>query len=116
VSDLRDLLEHIIQCISAIADYTAALEHPLETPVIRDAVLRNLQIVAQSAMRLPHAIQARHPEINWSSLRAFRNVLVHDYMDLDLHEVELAMLNSLPLLERAIQNELSSLPSELIDT
>jgi uncharacterized protein with HEPN domain len=112
MTGVRDLLEHIRECVDAIDGYTAGLKHPLDVPVIRDAVLRNLQLAAQSALRLPPDMQAKHPEVSWRSLRGFRNVLVHDYLQLDVNDVQRALTESLPILRAAALTELAALPPE----
>ena len=52
--------------------------------MLQDAVIRNLQIMAESTMRLSNQLKAQHDEVNWSGIAGFRNVVVHDYMDLDM--------------------------------
>jgi len=42
---------------------------------IQDAVLRNLQVIAESTQRLSEEIKATQPEIEWRRIAAFRNVL-----------------------------------------
>lgn len=43
-------------------------------------------------------------------LRGFRNVLVHDYLGIDLAEVEHAIEEALPLLAAAVRRELKKRP------
>ena len=52
--------------------------------MLQDAVIRNLQIMAGSRMRLSNQLKAQHDEVNWSGIAGLRNVVVHDYMDLDM--------------------------------
>jgi uncharacterized protein with HEPN domain len=104
-----DYLEHMLECIAVIEDCYAKYDNPLSVAIVRDGVLRNLQITAQSAMRLPSEMQARYPEINWSGLRAFRNILVHDYMDVSLERVNELIEQGLPALKHMAQAELARL-------
>jgi uncharacterized protein with HEPN domain len=44
-----------------------------------------MQTMAESASLLSDEIKNRHPTIDWTGLRGFRNVVVHAYLrDLDL--------------------------------
>ena len=43
----------------------------------QDAVLRNLQTMAEATQRLSAASKSRQPIIDWRALAGFRNVLVH---------------------------------------
>jgi uncharacterized protein with HEPN domain len=52
--------------------------------MIQDAVIRNLQVLAESTKRLSDALKAAHPGTNWSAIAGFRNLLVHDYFSVDL--------------------------------
>ena len=44
---------------------------------MQDAVIRNLQILAESSQRLSSDIKGTEPQIPWRELAGFRNVIVH---------------------------------------
>jgi len=46
---------------------------------LQDAILRNLQVLCESAQRLSEESKSQHPEVDWRAMSGFRNVLVHDY-------------------------------------
>lgn len=50
-------------------------------------MLRNLQTMAESTQRLSAELKAAHPEIQWRGLAGLRNILVHDYLGIDLGRV-----------------------------
>jgi uncharacterized protein with HEPN domain len=54
---------------------------------LQDAVLRNLQTMTESTQRLSDALKAAHPDVEWRRIIAFRNVLVHDYLGIDLERI-----------------------------
>ncbi len=49
--------------------------------------MRNLQTLAESTQRLSENLKARYPQIEWRRIAAFRNILVHDYLGIDLERV-----------------------------
>lgn len=55
--------------------------------MLQDAVLRHLQTMTESTQRLSEALEDRHPEVEWRRIIAFRNVLVHDYLGIDLERI-----------------------------
>ena len=51
---------------------------------MQDAVVRNLQVMAESSQRLSEEIKTQYPSIPRKSISGFRNILVHDYLGVDL--------------------------------
>lgn len=46
--------------------------------MVQDAVLRNLQVLAESTQRLSDDFKLQHSEIEWYKIADLRNILVHD--------------------------------------
>jgi Uncharacterized conserved protein len=40
--------------------------------------------MSEATQRLSDAAKTKHPEIEWARIAAFRNVLVHNYLGIDL--------------------------------
>lgn len=99
----RLYLSHILRCISRVETYTRAgrAAYDSET-IIQDAVIRNLQVIGESAKRLSQELCAAASEIPWKDVVGLRNVLVHDYLGVDLDSVWEIASNDLPGLRAAI--------------
>jgi uncharacterized protein with HEPN domain len=100
--DLKYLL-HILECIRRIDEDVAegkASFHASHT--VQDAVLRNLQVIAESTKRLSATLKDDHTEIDWSGIAGFRNFLVHDYLGVDLGVVWDIVSRDVPALGRTI--------------
>ena len=108
MKDDKLYLIYILECIEKIESYTSGLDAPafLEQTMVQDAVLRNLQVLAESTQRLSDALKARHPTTEWYKIAGLRNVLVHDYLGIDLDTVWLAVINNLPELKAVVTAEL----------
>lgn len=80
---------HIAECITRIETYVCQVDKEtfLLSPLIQDAVLRNLQILAESTQRLSDDFKASRPQIQWYKIAGLRNILVHDYLGVDLEIV-----------------------------
>ena len=71
------------ECIRKIEEYAgtardeAAHEAFTKSSLIQDAVIRNLQILAEFAGRISPEHEALSPEVPWQQVRGFRNILVH---------------------------------------
>ena len=86
--DDRLYLLHILTCIGRVQQYVMQGQHSfMESTLIQDAVIRNLQVLGESARRLSEEAKARRPEVDWRGIIGFRNVMVHDYLDITLARV-----------------------------
>ena len=107
-------LEHILECIARIQRYTAGGLELLRTDeMTHDAVMRNLQVLAESCMRMSSEIRERRREIDWKGIAGFRNVMVHDYLDLDLEKILEIIQVELPPLAVPIGEELACVDAGL---
>ena len=99
----RVYLHHIRECIQRIEENAAGgREQFMASHTLQDAVLRNLQTMTESTQRLSEALKAAHPEIEWRRIAAFRNVLVHAYLGIDLESIWEVIVRDVPPLKQAI--------------
>jgi uncharacterized protein with HEPN domain len=113
VKSQRVYVEHVIECISKIAEDSApGRDAVFASRTIQDAIVRNLQVLCESTQRIAEPHKQRHPEINWSSIAGMRNVLVHDYFEVDFEAVWLVVTRDLPPLEKAMHGILSVLDEQ----
>lgn len=80
----------------------------MSSHTLQDAVLRNLQTLVESAQRLSDNLRAGHPEIEWRRIAAFRNVLVHDYLGIDLERIWEITRQDVPQLKQVVADMLKS--------
>ena len=84
MKDDRLYLIHIGECIGRVEWYTAGGKDAfLADPKTQDAVIRNLQVMAESTQKVSQPLKLRHPEVPWRSISFFRNITVHDYLGID---------------------------------
>jgi uncharacterized protein with HEPN domain len=101
-------LTHILTRINRILKYTASGKADfLTSEISQDAVLRNFEIIGEATKRLSDEVRQKDPAIPWRRIAGFRDVLIHDYDDVDLDEVwEIVEQNLFPLkhaVEAALQ-------------
>jgi uncharacterized protein with HEPN domain len=110
VKDDRVYLQHILECIGRIEEDTSeGHDKFMASHTLQDAVLRNLQTMSESTRRLSESVKAKRPEIEWSRIAAFRNILVHDYLGVDLERIWEITQGDLPKLRRAVSGMLEGL-------
>jgi uncharacterized protein with HEPN domain len=102
--DDRLYLLHMSECIERVEHYTAEGGRTafIASSLIQDAVIRNLQTMAESSQRISEARQQAHPEVEWLKISGFRNVLVHDYLGVDLDKVWEVVERDLPPLKHSV--------------
>jgi uncharacterized protein with HEPN domain len=85
----RILLEHMLDCAARVREYTQSDRATFfGSPLVQDAVMRNLQVMAESSQRLSEAIKAAESSVSWVRIAGMRNILVHQYLGgIDLETV-----------------------------
>lgn len=112
MKDDRLYLVHIKECIERIKRYTEdGRDVFFADTKTQDAVLRNLQILAESTQRLSDSLKERHPDVDWRGISAFRNVAVHGYLSIDVVQTWNIIEQDLPELEDRIGAILRALES-----
>jgi len=96
-------LDNIKECITLIESYTASgKEAFFQTRMIQDAVIRNLEIIGEATKNLSPDFRLAHPEIPWRQMAGLRDVLIHDYLRVDLVEIWLVIEINIPELKQKI--------------
>ena len=101
--DWRFRVRDVLAAVTAAIDYSDG--HDAETFAADrktvDAVIRNLVVMGESVRWIPGPIKERHPDVPWTTMRAVRNIVVHEYFGVDLEILwETVQLDLPPLVER----------------
>jgi uncharacterized protein with HEPN domain len=111
VKDDRLYLIHIMESIERVEEYTSeGLEHFLADTKTQDAVLRNLQTLSESTQRISPELKNTHKEVDWRGIAGFRNVLVHEYLGVNLITIWGIIEGPLKDLKEIIRAILESIP------
>lgn len=104
MKDDRLYLIHIHECLRRIATYLrGGRKSFLTSTLVQDAVLRNLQTLTESTQRLSADLKSSHPTIDWRGMSAFRNLLVHRYLGINIERVWGIIENDLPVLKNTVK-------------
>ena len=70
--------------------------------LIQTYIVHNLQILGEAAAKIPTEQQREYPELPWPKMVGMRNVLVHNYFNIDLDIVWQVVETELPALKEKI--------------
>lgn len=97
--------EYMLDSILRIDEYVESKEQFYNSRLVQDAVIRNLQVMAESSQRVAEDIRSNYPGIPWKAISGFRNILVHDYLGVDLDAIWGVVEQDLPKLEQALTKQ-----------
>jgi uncharacterized protein with HEPN domain len=83
--DWRFRVRDILAAVRAIIAYTEGMTRDefAADPKTMDAVIRNLMTLGESIRWIPESVLDAHPQVPWGTMRAVRNVVVHEYFGID---------------------------------
>jgi uncharacterized protein with HEPN domain len=109
VKDDGVYLRHIRDAIVKIEGYASVgHERFLSESHWHDAIIRQLEIIGEATKRLSPDLRARYPEMPWRRVAGLRDVLIHQYMGVDLEAVWGIVDDHIPTLKLRIEQILST--------
>lgn len=104
-------LEHILEAINKISRYVEGMSEDdfLKDELVRDAVVRNIEIVGEAVKNLPADYRDKHDAVPWKDIAGMRDRIAHFYFGIDYGLVWLTVRKDLPELERTVRRLLKEL-------
>jgi uncharacterized protein with HEPN domain len=102
-------LQDILEAIGQIERYALRGKDAFQTDeLVQIWMVHHLQVIGEAAAAISEDLQARHPEVPWALIIAFRNVLVHEYFRIDLETVWRILEQDLPGLKLSVASILQA--------
>jgi uncharacterized protein with HEPN domain len=101
----RDWKLRVLDILNAIAEIqeqteACSYEEFRQNSLLQKAVLYNFIIIGEAANSIPNSIQALAPDLPWRDMSDMRNVIAHEYFQINLRLVwKTIQLNLPPLVE-----------------
>lgn len=95
----------ILESIEAILDFVqeSSYESFISDRKTYSATLREFIVIGEAISNIPEDIKGMFPEIDWRSIKDFRNFIIHEYFGIDSRIVWDAVKFELPVLKDQIQ-------------
>ena len=106
MKDDRIYIEHIFQSIGRIQIYITDKDDLSFSDdfITQDAVVRQLEIIGEATKRISKKFRMANPHVPWDDMAGMRDILIHDYIDVDMDIVWKTASESIPDLEKLLQN------------
>jgi len=100
----RLYLADILDAISAIEDFVRDMDYSVFTGdrKTRSAVIRELEVIGEAAGKISNELKALHADLDWRTLKDFRNILAHEYFGIDNEIVWEIATEKLALLKQRV--------------
>ncbi len=87
--DAADYLTDILTAIAEVEEFTRGMSYETFAADKKtvNAVIRSLEVLGEAAKKIPAPFRRKHPDVPWSKMAGMRDVLIHDYMGVDLKTV-----------------------------
>jgi uncharacterized protein with HEPN domain len=100
--DVRDSgrLWDMLDSARAIVEFIDGLKYDdlLSDRKLRNAIERNLEIIGEAARNVSADARKQHPDIPWSSIIGLRNVIAHEYGEIQYEKIWSVCTIRLPIL------------------
>jgi uncharacterized protein with HEPN domain len=94
----QEALVDIAEAAKLILRYVEGVEEDaLATNIEKqDAILRRITIIGEATKRLSKDFREKHPTIPWKEIAGIRDVIIHDYDEVDLDEIWAVISENVP--------------------
>jgi uncharacterized protein with HEPN domain len=102
--DDRLYIQDMLESLEAIEEYIANVKYDqfIEKRMIYSATIRELEIIGEAAGKISQETREKYPNIDYRTIKDFRNVLAHEYFGVDMQIVWEIVTKKLPYLKEQI--------------
>ena len=108
MKDDRLYLHHMLERCRRIARFVGTGRDAfMASEEQQDAVIRNVEVIGEAAKRVSPDVRSRLAALDWKAMCGMRDVLIHDYIEVDLDEVRNVASSRIPELQVALERFLA---------
>jgi uncharacterized protein with HEPN domain len=109
VKDDRLYLHHMLERCRRITRFIGpGREAFMASDELQDAVIRNVEVIGEAAKRVSAEARGSLASLDWKAICGMRDVLIHDYIGVDLDEVWNVSSSRIPELQATLEQFLTA--------
>lgn len=104
-------LQHAFDAIEIIEGYVANADYEsfVENSMMRDACIRQIQVIGESCRNVSHELRDQYPEVPWRQIVGLRVIVIHKYFGVDEKVIWSIIQNDLPVFKRQAKSIIDQL-------
>ncbi|MBI5087086.1 MAG: DUF86 domain-containing protein [Acidobacteria bacterium] len=108
MKDDRLYLHHMLERCHRISRFIGSGRDAfMASDETQDAVIRNVEVIGEAAKRVSASTRNHLGSVDWKAICGMRDVLIHDYIGVDLDEVWNVAFFRIPELQSALEQFLA---------
>ncbi len=102
--DWENRIRDVLAAIAEIREFTSEItfEEFQDDRKTITAVLYSLAIIGEAVRSIPPELEDSHPEIPWDDVRGMRNVVIHEYFQVNLSIIWQTIQEDIVMLESSL--------------
>ncbi|OGY57442.1 MAG: hypothetical protein A3H67_02185 [Candidatus Buchananbacteria bacterium RIFCSPLOWO2_02_FULL_46_11b] len=103
--NIKLYLDDIKDAIGKIEKYSKNLSFNKfsKNNLVIDAIVRNLEVIGEAAKNISVKFKDEYKDIPWNKIAGMRNIIVHEYFNVDLEILWKTIQQDIPKLKKAIK-------------
>ena len=112
MKDDRLYLHHMLERCQRITRFIGSGKDSfMAAEELQDAIIRNIEVIGEAAKRVSPESRSQLADPDWKRICGMRDVLIHDYIGVDLEEVWSVASTRVPELEIELERFLTQPPA-----
>ncbi len=103
-----DYLKDILDYLDRVERFVDTTDDFFSDERTQYAVIRAYEVIGEIVKRLPEELLEEYPQVNWKTIRRFRDFLAHNYEALEPHNLW-AAIQDIPTLRETVEKMLKNL-------
>lgn len=100
-----EILDHIETEIKVLLEIKKRVSRKqfLKDEFLKRTATRSFEIIGEATKKLPKEFRETHSEIEWKRMAGMRDILIHNYLEVDYELLWTVMEEEIPLLKKLIR-------------